>query len=396
MTAKGGLFLHMKHGNTKIKISKKGLALWIGTVVVSLILIIAGHALVSKGLHIMDNTDMVAKAKVTELTGIVEEQLDEAQYNARTLHFKAEIISGKFKGQTVACNQQTDSYTMTSERFVKKGDRIIIFNYSMNDPEAEWVFGSYARFDTVAVLGIIFVALVIFFGGGKGVSTMVSLALTCLAVFCVFLPSVLSGINIYLMTVLTCAFTIVMTLLLTNGATPKSFTTMLGCGAGVLVAAILTVIFDRIMHLTGVIDEHSVYIQVMNEQGGSIDLRALIFAMITIGAMGAVMDVAMDIASSLYEVQRHAPDISFKEMFRSGMNIGRDVMGTMANTLVLAYIGSSLCSIILKVSYSNSLMHLLNTEGIVVELLQAIVGSLGILLTIPLTALICCVKYRAK
>jgi len=171
---------------------------------------------------------------------------------------------------------------------------------------------------------------------------------------------------------------------------------MLGCASGVLAAALLTVISDKIMHLTGFIDEHSVYLQAMNDEGGSIDLRGLIFAMITIGAMGAVMDVAMDISSSLCELHRHAPDLSFKELFKSGMNIGRDVMGTMANTLVLAYIGSSLCSILLRVSYAGSLMEMLNTESIAVELLQAIIGSLGILLTIPLTALICSARYTGK
>ena len=187
-----------------------------------------------------------------------------------------------------------------------------------------------------------------------------------------------------------------MTLILTNGTSAKSVATMLGCGAGVVTAGLLSFLFDRIMHLTGFIDEHSVYLQVMGEDGTPINLRALIFAMITIGAMGAVMDVAMDISSSLFEVKRHAPEITDKDLFRSGLNIGRDVMGTMANTLVLAYIGSSLCTILLKISYANSMLELLNTEGIIVELLNALIGSLAILLTIPLTALVCVAVYRGR
>ena len=106
------------------------------------------------------------------------------------------------------------------------------------------------------------------------------------------------------------------------------------------------------------------------------------------------MDVAMDIASSLYEVKRHAPAISSGELFRSGLNIGRDVMGTMANTLILAYIGSSLCSVLLKVTFAGSVMQLINTEGMIVELLNALIGSMAILLTMPLTALVCCFMYR--
>ena len=385
----------MRQDKNKKKNSDKRLALWIGTVIVSMILIIAGHAAVSKDLHIMEHPENAVRAKVTELVRMVNEVQEEAGYSAEILYFNAKITSGAHKGETAAVYQQMDNYIDTGERFVKKGDSILIFEDDMME-DASWAFAGYTRFDYMIVLGIVFILLLIVFGRGKGISTVVSLALTCLAVFFVFLPSILAGVNIYLMTVLVCVFTIVMTLLLTNGATVKSFNTMLGCGCGVLAAALLTILFDKLMHLTGVIDEHSVYLQIMNEQGGSINLRGLIFAMITIGAMGAVMDVAMDIASSLYEVHRHAPDLSFSELFRSGMNIGRDVMGTMANTLVLAYIGSSLCTILLRVSYAESLSILLNTESITVEVLQALVGSMGILLTIPLTTLVCCVRYTNR
>ena len=118
--------------------------------------------------------------------------------------------------------------------------------------------------------------------------------------------------------------------------------------------------------------------------------------MIVIGAMGAVMDVAMDISSSLNELHERAPKLGFTELFKSGMNIGRDVMGTMANTLVLAYIGSSLCSILIYITYSSSLLELLNRENIAVEMLQSITGSLAILLTIPLTTLVCCFVYTGE
>ena len=385
----------MRQDRNKKKSSDKRLALWIGTVIVSAILIIAGHAAASRGLHIMEDKDSAVRAKVTELVRMVNEVHEEAGYSAEILYFNAKITSGPHKGETASVYQQMDNYMDTGERFVKVGDTILICEDDMQE-DADWVFGAYTRFDYMIILGIVFLLLLIVFGRGKGLSTVVSLALTCLAVFCVFLPSILAGANVYLMTILICIFTIVMTLLLTNGATVKSFNTMLGCGCGVLAAALLTVLFDKLMHLTGVIDEHSIYLQTMNEQGSSIDLNGLIFAMITIGAMGAVMDVAMDIASSLYEVHRHAPDLSFTELFKSGMNIGRDVMGTMANTLVLAYIGSNLCAILLRISYANSLTMLLNTESITVEVLQALVGSMGILLTIPLTTLVCCIRYTGR
>ena len=139
------------------------------------------------------------------------------------------------------------------------------------------------------------------------------------------------------------------------------------------------------------------YVSLLNETN-PIDLRAIIFASITIGAMGATMDVAMDITSSLFEIRRKIPDISFSHLVHSGVIIGRDIMGTMANTLILAYIGSSLTTVLLFASYQSSLEQLLNRELIIVELLQALCGSIGILCTIPISALIssalCCLSRK--
>ena len=365
---------------------------WLLTVLISAAILFVGNRLVSTKRPLLANSETAARAKVIELTFEVEDNHEESNYYSKYQYFNALILSGPHKGDTVECYQQTNSYNETGERFVRPGDRIILYNYGIGTNTEEWVFGSYARFDNIFVLMAVYLALVIFLGRTKGVNTIISLVYTCVAVFCIFLPAVINGINVYLMTVLVCIFTIVMTLLLTNGASKKSVSTMLGCGSGVLCAAILSIVFDRWMHLTGIIDEHSIYIKLLDNENG-IDLRALIFAMITIGAMGAVMDVAMDIASSLYEIKYHAPEITVKELFKSGINIGRDVMGTMANTLVLAYIGSSLCNIILRVAYAGSIMELINTESIAVELMQAIVGSLGILLTIPLTALLSSTVY---
>ena len=378
----------MRSSNGKKRIG----SVWIFTVIISAVLIVVGNLWASKDAALLAHPEVSARAKVTELTFDYETKDEQGQSASVFQYFNAKILSGPNKGRIVQAYQQFDSYNDTGERLVKAGDKVILYNYGLLGNE-EFLFGSFARFDNVAVLGIAYLVLVVCLGKKKGLNTIISLIYTCAAVFLVFLPSVASGKNIYLMTVLICIFTIIMTLLVTNGATKKSFTTMLGCAAGVMSAAVLSIIFDKWMHLTGMIDEHSVYIKFLRE-GDGINLKALIFAMITIGAMGAVMDVAMDIASALNEIKLRAPDISKRELFKSGLNIGRDVMGTMANTLVLAYIGSSLCTIILRASYAGSLQELLHTESIAVEILQALIGSLGILLTIPLTALICCIVYN--
>ncbi len=387
--------------NEKSITGSRSALIWLVTFAVSALLIFIGNRLAVKDLDIFNMEGAWAvKARVTE---IGEYKTDSYQTDPGTTYenyvqiFYAKVITrGDFRGQTVQAEQTSDNYTnMSLEQPVSVGDKVMLYNYGSSDSGSDWVFGGYARLDGVMWLIGAFIVLLIVFGGIKGINTVVSLGFTCLAVFAVFVPSVLAGWNIYLMTALTCVFTIIMTLLITNGATIKSFMTMLGCGFGVAVAALISGVFDKVLRLTGILDEHSVYLQYL-QSGVKIDLRGVIFAMIVIGAMGAVMDVAMDISSSLYEVHRNAPHIGFGGLFKSGMNIGRDVMGTMANTLVLAYIGSNLCSILIYITYSSSLLELLNRENIAVEMLQSVTGSLAILLAIPLTALVCCFFYTDR
>jgi len=229
-------------------------------------------------------------------------------------------------------------------------------------------------------------------GRKKGVNTILSLGLTCAAIFTVFIPAILSGFNIYLMAILVCMYTTIVTLLIVIGFNKKSLASVAGCVSGILAAGIIAIIMDRVLNLTGIVDEHSRYL--INMPGGvKLNLRALIFAGIIIGAMGAIMDVAISIASSLWEIKEKAELISFKSLFRSGINIGRDIMGSMANTLILAYIGSSLSVVLLLSVFSGSALNLFNSEMIAVEILQALAGSFGILSAMPLTAVFCSVLY---
>ncbi len=385
----------------KNKINPSHIKVWVVTLILSLIYLFAGFKLVSKDLDVFKMEGAYAvKARVTEIGEYEKSEyvagLDNTYENG-TLYFHAEVLSGKeFKGQTVYAAQTFDNYSnMSLDDPVVVGDKVMLYNYGTPQGDADWVFGGFERLDAVIWLGVSFGVLLIVFGRIKGLNIIVSLALTCLSVFMVFVPSVLAGYNIYFMTMLTCIFSIVTTLLITNGATQKSFTTILGCSFGVMVAALLSICFDKGLRLTGLLDEHSIYLRTLGT-GVEVNLRALVFAMIVIGAMGADMDVAMDISSSLNELHTNAPHMKFRDLFRSGITIGQDIMGTMANTLVLAYIGSSLCSILIYITYSSSLYELLNRENIIVDLLNALIGSMAILLTIPLTTLVCCALYTGR
>jgi len=114
------------------------------------------------------------------------------------------------------------------------------------------------------------------------------------------------------------------------------------------------------------------------------------------GSLGAVMDVAMSLASSINELSINMKDKSFSKMVKSGFNIGKDAIGTMSNTLILAYIGSSLATVLLLTAYNKNPLYLFNLEMIIVEILQAIIGSLGILFAVPLTTVLSAYIFNKK
>ena len=332
--------------------------------------------------------DTSYKAEVLDIVAVTE--ID----SGHLVTFKAELLAGPDTGETVQVGQVINTNYYPVQEDVEPGDKILIYeqDYAINTP---WTMLEYHRSDAIIILAIAFVIAVLVFGRLKGLNTIISLAFTCLAVFAVLLPAIISGQNIYWWSIIVCLYIIIMTMLFINGADKKSFAAGFGCFSGVAIAGLLTLIMDKALKLTGMVSDNTLYLQMLDTPN-PIDLKGIVFAAILVGALGAIMDVAMDIASSLNEIRRNFPEVSRKNLIRSGFNIGRDVMGTMANTLVLAYIGSSLCTTLLLVAYNVSAIELFNMELIIVELLQALVGSIGILLSIPLTTFICAALYPQK
>ncbi|MBQ5658501.1 MAG: YibE/F family protein [Peptococcaceae bacterium] len=383
-----------------LNIRKKQMITYVAVPLVSILYIIVGHNLAIANYHAFsgDDQSIVIKAEVVELTDryTVMYPLNEFEYaEDETIVFRAKVTSGDMKGQTIEAAQTLDYFTAVHLPVVEPGDRILLYSIPGGMAEHEWLMSDYQRFDQILILGAVFVLLVLLIGHWQGVNTLISLALTCLAVFYVFIPAVLAGESIYLWSIATCIYVTFMTLFIVNGVNAKSIGAILGCLAGIVVAAVLTLFFEESMTLTGLLDENSVLLYGLNPDA-PFNLKAIIFAAIIIGSMGAIMDVSISIAAALEELKEKLPQITFGELFQSGMNISRDIMGTMANTLILAYIGSALAGVLLMVAYNSAMIDLFNREMIVVECLQALAGSIGILMALPFTALICALLYQSK
>lgn len=376
----------------KSLINKKTLV-YISTVIISILLLVIGNKITTKNLKLLSGAEGVTaeKARVVKIISIKPVEYDlggESPEKGKDITFKAEVLTGELKGTEIEALQSIDPFTGASLKEVEAGDKVILYKLENEGSDYDWVLGEYLRTDALMILGITFLVFLVIFGRFKGFNTIVSLAFTCIAIFAVFIPAVLQGFNIYFWSIITCTFIIAMSFLIIYGANKKSLSAGIGCFVGILVSGVLTLVMDKILKLTGLVSEESLYVIRVNPTH-PIDLKAIIFAAILIGAIGAIMDVSMSIAAALAEFKEKLEYTPMSLLVKSGMAIGRDIMGTMANTLILAYIGSSLSVVLLLVSYNSSLLELLNKEMIVVEILQSLVGSIGILVTIPVTSLVC-------
>jgi uncharacterized membrane protein len=365
--------------------------IYVATIVLSILFIYFGNQIASKDMTAFNSTDKmrVEKAQITEIIEVVEQTEavgDETSVLIEDVLYKAELLSGVDKGSVVSGVQNINSYFKVTPKEVAVGDKIVMYQMPSDQYSADWVYGEYMRTDGLIVLGIIFAILLLLFGRLKGLQTLLSMSFTVLAIFLVFIPAILSGYNVYLWTMIICLFVTIMSLTIVSGVNMKTLAASIGCIFGIAFSAVLVLITDHFLKLTGVVDEDSIYLLLMNPDH-PIDLKSIFFGAIVIGCMGALLDVSMSISAALYEIKEKYAANTFSQIVSSGMTIGRDTIGTMANTLILAYIGSSLSIVLLLITYNPSMLDLLNREMVVIEIMQALIGSLGILLTVPLTSI---------
>lgn len=252
------------------------------------------------------------------------------------------------------------------------------------DTDMEQIYISdYFREPTIILLGSLFIILIIIFGRSRGIKAILSLVLTGLSIVYFLIPGIKEGQDPVLLAILISAFSTATTMLLIAGFTKKAFAATIGTTGGVAAAGLIAIAAIKSAPLSGLASTEA-HILLGNMPNANLDFQGILAAGILISSLGAAMDVAISIASSTQEIFEANYRQGRRELFAHAMNVGRDIMGTMTNTLILAYTGASIPLFLLL--YNESGLRLLNMEIIATELSAAIIGSIGLLLAIPITA----------
>lgn len=294
--------------------------------------------------------------------------------------------------------QLTDDYNKNIKTAYKlsKGNHVYVYA-TIEDGELNVNSMAIQYFDKtnlIIMVIVIYSLAIILIGRLNGVKALLGLIITIVLIFTTMIPAIYNGADAMLVTIIVSIIVTVLTFLIVSGFKQKTFAAIVGTVAGILVACLFSIVFGNLMKLTG-INEETMMLTTL-ENASEYNFKNIMFAGIVIGALGACMDVGMSIASSLSEMKKEIPDITVSRLIKAGMNIGKDVMGTMTNTLILAYVGSAMTIILLFMGFDFKMFDILNQEMIAEEILRAIAGSMGLVCTIPLTAIISAVIMGNK
>lgn len=265
---------------------------------------------------------------------------------------------------------------------LKKGMKVIIhvestengYLYSIEDIE---------RSNILLYLSLFFCLLLVAVGRKKGFFSLLSILITCIFMFKILSPMILIGINPVISTILVCLLSTAITIYSVGGINRKSSAAIIGCVLSLIFAGILSLITVKLAYLNGFNGENSLFLFAAHPE---LNFISIIISTMILATLGAVMDVAMSIASTINEIYIVDNTKTVKELFICGMNVGKDIIGTMANTLILVYLGASLPLILLA---SNiDIQKFINLNQVVTEISSALIGSCAIIICVPITAFI--------
>ncbi len=301
-----------------------------------------------------------------------------------------EITSGQYKGQThLTSNAVGPLYGEP----VQVGDHVTVILSTYADGTIQSTIYEFDRSTPIYILVGLFFLTTIVVGGKTGLKSILGLVFTVGVLLTLLIPLLLKGWPTIPTTFLMCGYVAIVSFVVLGGLNRKIICAALGTISGMALAMAFGLMAQKLTHIDGLrINDVEALLQ-LRQTGTPIGLRGLLVAGIIISALGAVMDVAMSISSALWEVKTVNPTLGRKDLWRSGMNIGRDMVGTMTNTLILAFLGSGFTLIIYLYSLNLPFHELMSSAYMGLEVVSGVASAIGVILSVPVTALLCAVCF---
>ena len=303
-----------------------------------------------------------------------------------TQELTVKVKSGRYKGETMTVKNY---FGPLSGVPVAVGDSVALTMKTHLDGSYLAVVNEVNRVPVLAGFLVLFFLVTILIGGRTGAKSIVGLIFTFVCLFAILIPLLYKGAPMVLTTLLVCAYIALVSFTVLGGVHRKTISAFLGTVAGTVLAMLFGLAVQSLAKIDGYRIEEAEALLTLKYQGyTTIGLHGLLVSGIIVSALGAVMDVAMSISSALEEVHAANPALKQQDLFKSGMNIGRDMVGTMTNTLILAFLGCEFTLMLFIYARQMTFYRLFSTPFVSLEIISGLASSLGMILAIPFTALI--------
>ncbi|PWM59572.1 MAG: YibE/F family protein [Subdoligranulum variabile] len=345
-------------------------------------------------LHHVQKTQLINRTGQTfekgVVTAVLRDNLEPDGSRVGDQLVAVEMTTGVRKGQTI---EMTSSSGYLFGAACTEGMHVVVMQSVAGDSTVSSVY-SQDRGGILILFAVLYLAALVLIGGWQGFKGALGLAFAFLALLYLYLPLVYLGWPPLWTSVLICAVTTAVTMYLIGGPTLKTLVASAGTVAGTMIAGLVATVFGWATGISGWnVSDIETLITLWNTNG--INVGELLFAGLLISSLGAVMDVAMSVASSMGEVLAQNPTIRRGALFASGMRIGRDMMGTDSNTLILAFAGGSVSMLLLNYAYDLPALQILNSNNIGIAVMQGLAGSFGVVLAVPVTVALATLLYTA-
>lgn len=320
----------------------------------------------------------IVRAEVIEMI-----QLHSDETNTQIAKIK--ILEGQHINKEIEVESLFIEYSQYSFD-LHKGSKVLLKISGDDDNEMTAYIVNICRQDDLKLLFIIFLIAVTLFGRIKGLLSVTSLGVSGFIILKFMIPFIQKGYNPVVLAIISSIAIILISFILISGFTRKSFVAILGTVGGTIIAGLLAQVFTKFCAITGLSGEEVNYL--ITQLGTEIDYRGLYLSGVIIGSIGVVMDVAMTITSVVFELKKQCYNAGFTKLMGSGLEVGKDVMATMVNTLILAYVGGAMPLFLVIVNSNMPFNQIISMEIISMEIIRSLCGSIGLILTIPLTSII--------
>ena len=346
-------------------------------------------------LNQVEKTDLVVRTGQTfekaKVVKILQDNLEENGTRVGEQKVRVRMLTGVRKGEELDI---TSSSGYLFGAACKPGMKVIVMQSVAGESTVASVY-TQDREGVIYIFALIYLLVLCLIGGKQGIKGCLGLVFTFFCVIFVYLPLVYLKYSPFWTAVFVCFITTLVTMYLIGGPTRKTCAATLGTLVGVILAGVSAWCFSKASGISGYnVSDIETLMTLWNTN--RIQVGGLLFSGLLISCLGAVMDVAMSISSAIDEIYRQNLSLSRKELFKAGLRVGRDMMGTDSNTLILAFAGSSVSTLLLDYSYNLPYQQIINSNNIGIAIMQGLAGSFGIVLSVPFTVLICTILFHKK